>query len=297
MESNNVYLVIFAAVLPAFLLVLYIYWRDKQQREPFGQIVKGVLYGVISAAFAMLLETLLSPIIPSEPSTWLGAIFKGFVGAAIPEEFAKLTMLMLLLRNNRYFDERFDGIVYAVCIGMGFAGTENIIYLLANINDWQSVAVSRAIFAVPGHFAFAIAMGYFYSMIYFHDMSSRYASRVFWMPVLLHGTYDSVLFMAGTPLSQMTGLSVVLVIGFYLFCWFLFQHSRKKINEQYERDMQRSQRYSFLKPGTVIEDVEPIAENRPMGMPKRMFWWMLGIAICFLVIWLIMGVCGSVMAE
>lgn len=290
MESVNLYRVIFAAILPAFLLVLFIYWRDKNQREPFMQIVKGVLYGVLSAGIAMLLETLLSPIIPAEPATWLGAVFKGFVGAAIPEEFAKLTMLILLLRNNRYFDERFDGIVYAVCIGMGFAGTENIIYLLSNIDSWQSVAVSRAIFAVPGHFGFAVAMGYFYSMIYFKDMSPRYASRVYWMPVLLHGIYDSVLFMAGTPLSRMTGLSAVLVLCFYVFCWYLLKHSRKKIREHYERDIHVSQRSSFLQPGAVIEDVEPIEESKPLCMPRKMFVMMLTIGLVILMIWLIWGI-------
>ena len=296
MEYVNVYWVIFAAILPSFLLVLYIYLRDKNQREPLGQILKGVLYGVVSAGIAMLLESLLSPVIPTEPATWLGAVLKGFVGAAIPEEFAKLTMLLLLLRNNSYFDERFDGIVYAVCIGMGFAGTENIIYLLSNIDSWQSVAVSRAIFAVPGHFGFAVAMGYFYSMLYFKDMSPRYASRVFWIPVLLHGVYDSVLFMAGTPLSQMTGISVVLVLCFYVFCWNLFKHSREKIDEQYARDIKASQRYSFLKPGTVIEDVEPVEECQSIGMSRKMFAWMLGIGIAILMIWLIWGICAAASA-
>lgn len=228
MESVNLYRVIFAAILPAFLLVLFIYWRDKNQREPFMQIVKGVLYGVLSAGIAMLLETLLSPIIPAEPATWLGAVFKGFVGAAIPEEFAKLTMLILLLRNNRYFDERFDGIVYAVCIGMGFAGTENILYLFNNIDSWQSVAVQRAIFAVPAHFMFAVAMGYFYSKIHFRDMSWGYRSLVFVAPVILHGTYDGLLFMANvTP--QVAGL---ILMAFYLFCFWMFRVSRRSIQAQ-----------------------------------------------------------------
>ena len=100
-----------------------------------------------------------------QPATWIGALWNAFVGAAMPEEATKLLMLWLLLRRNKYFDERFDGIVYACCIGMGFAGTENVLYLFGNIENWQSVAVSRAIFAVPGHFMFAVAMGYFYSNV------------------------------------------------------------------------------------------------------------------------------------
>ena len=45
------------------------------------------------------------------------AFADAFLLAAIPEELAKLIMLWLLLRKNPHFDEKFDGIVYAVCIG------------------------------------------------------------------------------------------------------------------------------------------------------------------------------------
>ena len=53
---TSVYTIIFAAVLPAFLLVPYIWGKDKYDREPFSQIVKGVFYGVLSAGIAYFLE-------------------------------------------------------------------------------------------------------------------------------------------------------------------------------------------------------------------------------------------------
>ena len=226
--NNNI--IIFCGILPAILLVFYIYLRDRYQREPLGQILKAVLFGVISAGIAIVLESTeqsVGLLIP-EPATWIGALWNAFVGAAMPEELAKLIMLWLLLRRNKYFDERFDGIVYACCIGMGFAGTENVLYLFGNIENWQSVAVSRAIFAVPGHFMFAVAMGYFYSKIHFRDMSWSYRSLVFVTPVILHGTYDGLLFMANvTP--EVAGL---ILMGFYLFCFWMFRVSRRSIQAQ-----------------------------------------------------------------
>jgi RsiW-degrading membrane proteinase PrsW (M82 family) len=226
--NNNI--IIFCGILPAILLVFYIYLRDRYQREPLGQILKAVLFGVISAGIAIVLESTeqsVGLLIP-EPATWIGALWNAFVGAAMPEELAKLIMLWLLLRRNKYFDERFDGIVYACCIGMGFAGTENVLYLFGNIENWQSVAVSRAIFAVPGHFMFAVAMGYFYSKIHFRDMSWSYRSLVFVAPVILHGTYDGLLFMANvTP--EVAGL---ILMGFYLFCFWMFRVSRRSIQAQ-----------------------------------------------------------------
>ena len=231
---NNAIIIFLAAILPAFLLIIYIWWKDKYQREPFGQLAKGFLFGVFSAGIALVLEITLQAIslVPADPANFLQAVWKAFLGAAIPEELAKLLMLWLLLRKNKYFNERFDGIVYAVCVGMGFAGTENIIYLFSNIESWQSIAISRAIFAVPGHFMFAVAMGYFYSMIYFGDLTARKASRIFWAPVLLHGVYDSLLFIADvTPL-----LSGVIVICFYIFCFRMLKFGRRRINEHLERD-------------------------------------------------------------
>lgn len=227
-------IVIFAAILPAFLLVLYIWLKDKYQREPLNLILRGVAYGVLSAGLAIALELLIDALglIPTQPQGYLQALWKAFVGAAIPEELVKLLMLWLLLRKNPYFDERFDGIVYACCVGMGFAGSENIIYLIGNIENWETVAIQRAIFSVPGHFMFAVAMGYFYSMLYFGDMSWRKRSRVFWVPVTLHGIYDGLLFMA----SLGTALTVILVLSFYVFCYFLFRGGQRRIAEQLERD-------------------------------------------------------------
>lgn len=234
MQIDNIYTVILAAILPPFLLILYIWWKDKYQREPFAQMAKGFLYGIISAGIALGLEITLSALylVPSEPATLWGAAWKAFGGAAIPEELAKLFMLWLLLRNNKYFDERFDGIVYAVCIGMGFAATENIIYLFSNLEAWQSVAVGRAMFAVPGHFLFAVTMGYFYSMIFFGDLEWRKSSRIFWAPVLLHGTYDALLMMQEVG----TMWSGILLICFYIFCFKMLKYGRKRIAEHLERD-------------------------------------------------------------
>jgi len=226
------YIILFAAILPAFLLVFYIYLRDKYQREPLSQVLKAVLYGVFSAGIALVLEEMLSIFgLTGQAQTWLGAVWNAFVGAAMPEEAAKLLMLWLLLRRNPYFDERFDGIVYACCIGMGFAGTENIVYLLSNMDCWQSVAVQRAIFAVPGHFCFAVAMGYFYSQIAFRDMPAARKSLIFLAPVFFHGVYDGLLFMANvTP-----AIGGILLLAFYIFCFSMFRYGRKKIKEQSER--------------------------------------------------------------
>ena len=95
-------IILLCAVLPAILLVFYIYLRDRYQREPLGQILKGVFFGVISAGIAMFLESALQMmgLVGASATSWIGAIWNAFVGAAMPEEAAKLLMLWLLLRRN-----------------------------------------------------------------------------------------------------------------------------------------------------------------------------------------------------
>ena len=121
-----------AALAPVILLFIYILIKDMRQPEPLVWLLKALCYGVISA---LLVIIVMSPFGEMEVTSWVTGFLKAFVQAGIPEESAKLLMLWLLLRKNPYYDERLDGIVYASCIGLGFAGFENIGYLMQGLED------------------------------------------------------------------------------------------------------------------------------------------------------------------
>ena len=158
----NLILIITAALLPSILLCLYI-WKKDPQPEPTSWLVKAVLCGMAICVPVAFLEMLIQTMfwgVDGEPTTLFGSTMQAFVVAALPEESFKLLALWLVLRKNPYFDEHFDGIVYAVCVGLGFAAIENIFYVFSE-EEWVTVAISRALLAVPGHYAFAILMGYY----------------------------------------------------------------------------------------------------------------------------------------
>jgi len=150
--------------------------------------------------------------VDGQPTSLVGTTSMAFFVAALPEESFKLLVLWLLLRKNPYFDEHFDGIVYAVCVGLGFAALENVSYVLGN-EEWLSIAVSRALLAVPGHYAFAILMGYYYSIYHFVDRSPKIAACILLVPVVAHGIYDS-LAMSGMVNPYVGGVSSLLLIYF-----------------------------------------------------------------------------------
>ncbi|MBR1873032.1 MAG: PrsW family intramembrane metalloprotease [Bacteroidales bacterium] len=219
---------ILAAVLPALVLMFYVYHRDFNP-EPVRLVVKGFGFGALATMVSSLISGPLMAMgyFTLEPEGFWDCIRVSFFGAAIPEECAKLLMLWLLLRNCAEFDERYDGIVYAVAVGLGFATLENIEYVLAAGADWFSVSVSRALFAVPGHFAFAVVMGYYYSLYHFYGESAPKGTKakIILYPILLHGVYDSIVFVSNLG----AGWSGILTLVLIYFCYRLFKASRERI--------------------------------------------------------------------
>lgn len=169
--------------------------------------------------------------IDGEPITLIGSTMQAFVIAALPEESFKLLALWLVLSKNPYFDEHFDGIVYAVCVGLGFAAIENIFYVFSE-EEWVTVAISRALLAVPGHYAFAILMGYYYSVYHFVEHTHKVATCILLVPVAAHGVYDA-LAMSGLVNPYIGGLSFFVLIW---FCVKMHKVAKTKVMALIEKD-------------------------------------------------------------
>lgn len=236
----QIYLVLFAAVLPVIVLLYYIYHKDKAQPEPTNMLLKGFGLGMLSVFASLLLSLPLGAMGVygfDEVSAWDEAIRISFFGAAIPEELAKLFMLWLLLRKNPYFDEHVDGIVYAVAVSMGFAALENVGYLFSNYESWWTVGTVRALISVPAHYAFAVFMGYYYSMFHFtRSDKTYYGIMTIAIPVLFHGLFDSLLFML--PLNE--NYAVILLMAFSVFCYNMHKLATSRIKDHLETDRRRN---------------------------------------------------------
>ena len=96
------YIPILSALIPALVLLGYIYWRDRKSPEPIWQLVKATALGVASIGVSLCISRPLQAIglIPEDIYSIGDAINVAFLGAAIPEELAKFVLLWLFLRNN-----------------------------------------------------------------------------------------------------------------------------------------------------------------------------------------------------
>lgn len=222
-----------AALLPPLLLLLFV-WHKDATKEPFRQLLKAVIFGALICIPAVFWESFMGTLLfnGEEPTTIIGTTLNAFLCAAVPEETLKLIALWLVLRRNPYFDERFDGIVYAVCVSLGFAAIENVGYVLNHEEAWVSVAVTRALMAVPGHYAFAVFMGYYYSMYHFVRHDTTTAISILLVPVLAHGIYDS-LAMSSMVNPLIGGLGFVFLI---FFCIKMQRVAYDRLTQMIDRD-------------------------------------------------------------
>ena len=230
-------ILLIASLLPVVILMVYIYKRDTFQKEPWPLLLKAFGFGVLAAMLDVTVAGLLSRLIPKvSDGPMIDALYNAFICAAFPEEACKLLMLYLCIWKSPLFDEYYDGVEYGAFVGLGFAGIENLLYIL---NGGLGLAFGRAIFAVPAHFFFAIFMGYFFSMARFrYDNRRRYMTLAYLVPVALHGTYDFLLMYmsnlqgtASDTMQEVDTLSGTLYVVFLVFFFFVWRFATRRVRK------------------------------------------------------------------
>ena len=220
-----------AAVLPALYLLYCIYQADRVEKEPAGLLVSLAISGIIATFLAMVTESIGYMVVGSvfwEGSALYNFFFYFFV-VALSEEGFKYLLLKKRTWNSPAFNCRFDGVVYAVFVSLGFALWENISYVgLYGLE----VALLRAVTAIPGHACFGVFMGVWYGLAKKFDMygneekAKRYRKLAVICPILLHGSYD---FIASMENSWFTLVFIAFIAG-------LFHISLRMVRQQANRD-------------------------------------------------------------
>lgn len=246
------YVLVAAALLPAIILLTFIYKKDKYDKEPPGLLfgllfsgaavavlaipVEGFVLGLIDKGFAFaVVEQDGVNYFRSDTLYYAYQILRNFIGVALVEEGLKWVVLVLITRKNRHFNSYFDGVIYAVFVSLGFAALENVLYVF---NLGLGVAVTRAVLSVPGHMFNAVFMGFFYSTWHILSVAGkmegtlmrdgilpRIASRFrpgkylafsLVVPTLVHGFYDYCLSLES---ALFTVIFFIFVISLYVYCF------------------------------------------------------------------------------
>ena len=187
------------AIIPGLLIIIYIYRKDKVEKEPIGLVVKLILFGVISCIAAGFVEQVASGFLPQYPVGSVEyALTTSFALAAFWEEILKFLAMKLGSWNYAGFNYRFDGIVYGASAAVGFAVFENVMYVA---QYGLQTAIVRAFTTVPLHAFCGVFMGVFYSYAKKASILGQGGKSLFYklvaliLPMLIHGIFDTFAFL------------------------------------------------------------------------------------------------------
>ena len=200
------------AIAPGLAISLYIYFKDKHEKEPVKLLVISFILGVLSVIPTMILTIIGNLVFDFDPMSHsvLFSLISCVVGIGLVEEFSKFIFVRYYTYKKEDFNEPFDGIVYCVMVSMGFATIENISYAY---QSGEFTAWARMFTAVPMHAIFAIIMGYYMGIQKFYG-KKNYALIGLLYAAILHGVYDFVLFNEDIPGGlQILGFLACIIFG------------------------------------------------------------------------------------
>ena len=221
-----------AALLPAVYLIGYVYKKDRVEKEPAGLLWKLAFLGAVSTIPAAFIEIVLENFLGIFflPEQLFYQLISNFLIVAVTEEFWKRQVVMRAAWRHPAFNYRFDAIVYAVCSAMGFAAMENIMYVA---DGGLSVAVSRALLAVPSHAVDGVLMGFFLGEAKLCERQGDFMGRKknmknsLLVPVLAHGFNDFCLTI-GTVSAMLCFVAFVVIMDIFAV---------RKINQASKEDV------------------------------------------------------------
>lgn len=262
MDFNTILLTC-SALVPAVILCVYLYIKDRAEKEPIWLLLLLLAGGAVAVVPIHYCELGLQNIISGTTIAIAGQIdgvtylnhdgftvyqfLIAFFSVALIEEGFKWIALLAITARNKNFNSLFDGIIYAVFVSLGFAIVENIKYVFTY--GW-STAIIRMFTAVPGHAFNGVIMGYFYSLWHIEMKSKRiedvlrseglineeskfkphnYLIMSIVIPVLTHGFYDYCCFMERSSFGGTYNLIFyIFLVVLYIVCFRIIHKMSKK---------------------------------------------------------------------
>lgn len=212
-----------AAIIPMVTYLLFIWWFDRYEREPFKLVLLNYLWGSIGAIIfsilgGMIFSNILSQFISNKDElNFLGTI----ITAPVVEEITKGIFLLITV-TSRKFDNMTDGIVYGGAIGLGFGMTENFLYFISfgtTVSDWIAIVIIRTLFSAVMHCVSTATFGAFLGYAKFKGSKHRILLPLIGLTlaILLHFFWNYSVSFKSTALTGFFFMFITIIIFLAIF--------------------------------------------------------------------------------
>ena len=225
---------IFLGVVPAVLYAWMIYWLDRYEKEPLLLVGGVFLWGaIVAAGGAYILNTVFGMgvyyLTESDVAT---NIATSSISAPLVEESLKgFAVLIVFFIFRKEFDNLLDGVVYAGVAALGFAATENSLYIYRGfqsdgVGGLITLSLIRNVLVGWQHpfYTSFIGIGLALSRINRNTLIKFAAPLIGWgIAVFTHSLHNTIATFIGS-FSRMILVSMVEWTGwlfmFLLIVWF-----------------------------------------------------------------------------
>jgi RsiW-degrading membrane proteinase PrsW (M82 family) len=250
---------------PAFGYAAIVYWLDRFEKEPKRLLLGAFLWGALVATIGAIVATTLlqGGVIALTGDELLAEISGTTIFAPLVEESLKgFAVLLIWLVFPQEFDSPLDGMVYGAITALGFAATENVLYLYflgyadGGMAGLFSLFVLRVLLGAWGHAVYTafIGIGLALARLSPHWSVRLLAPFVGWLiAVFLHALHNT---MATVLVSEagLSGLAATLLVDwtswalvFGIVIWEIFRERgwmRRYLAEEVQRGTLSAEQYT-----------------------------------------------------
>lgn len=229
--ANELLLIIslvIAAFAPPFIYMYIVRNTETCRREPWSALIVAFIYGGSAAILiSVLLEAGVDFIISGLAAS---SLIMTVIIAPIVEECAKSTGV-----PRRRILELEDGFIYGAAVGLGFAATENTLYLFTaltnSVEEFVLTAVIRAITSTLLHASATAVTGFGIALVIFSRRQGRSQS---WIPylglaIVLHAVFNLFASFGELAPSDQTAFALLGLGLAFLLAWAVFIAIRRRI--------------------------------------------------------------------
>jgi RsiW-degrading membrane proteinase PrsW (M82 family) len=189
-ETSLIALGLLFSVVPALLWLAIFYRVDSREPEPKQLVIAVYLVGLLLAA--ALFQPVVNGFFTVDGwmyQTWWSQLLGEILVIGVLGMGLVYLAVRVMLYSNPEFDERLDGIIYAMAAGLGIATVINFGYVLQHGGVDLGIGSIRMVINALGYASFAGVLGYFIGQAHFEKTPPYYLPLGLGLAAVLNGLY------------------------------------------------------------------------------------------------------------
>jgi RsiW-degrading membrane proteinase PrsW (M82 family) len=182
------------AVVPAAIWLVFFYRFDRREPEPKQMVINVFVLGAL--IMAAIYQPVLHGIFNIDEWLYRSAVSR-FFGGVLVVGFIEQFVIYLAVRYGVFdhpeFDERVDGVIYAVAAGLGVATVVNFIYVWERGGVDLDIGSIRVVVNALAYASLAGVLGYFIAQTRFEKTPVYYLPAGLTLTAALHGIFFALL--------------------------------------------------------------------------------------------------------